>query len=277
MSKAGRTKRQRTGSAAKPRTPPPPRAPAPSTARRSRLDPRRLVWIATAAAAAIVGIVVAVLVVTSGGSNKPPAPTAPIAAADRGAPPALVAAANKVGFQPTSEPGTGEIERRGLDAAPPLSPNLLPVGSKARDFDLKTPQGTSVRLSDFRGKAVLLEFFATWCPHCNAEAPHLAEIARQLGTSKYAFVSINGDSEDAASVYAYHRYWRLPFPALLDPGKQAGSFRSPGSAGPVSTAYRLNAFPTFYVIDPRGVIAWRNDGEQPDAVLRFELRRAAGA
>ncbi len=44
----------------------------------------------------------------------------------------------------------------------------------------------------------------------------------------------------------------------------------------MSRAYRLGYFPTFYVIDPTGRITWRSDGEQPDALLRRELRRAAG-
>jgi thiol-disulfide isomerase/thioredoxin len=132
-----------------------------------------------------------------------------------------------------------------------------------------------VSLSDERGKAVLLEFFATWCPHCAAEAPHLERLARSLGAKRYAFMSVNGDSEDPASVFAYERYFGLPFPALLDPGSTPGSFHSPGSSGPVTTEYGLQAFPTFYVVAPNGKITWRGDGEQPTALLRQELVRAA--
>ena len=90
-----------------------------------------------------------------------------------------------------------------------------------------------VSLASLRGKAVLLELFATWCPHCNAEAPHLRTLANAPGP-KIAFVSINGDGETAPSVFAYHRYFGLPFPALLDPSTQPGSFSSPGGSGQVS-------------------------------------------
>jgi thiol-disulfide isomerase/thioredoxin len=122
---------------------------------------------------------------------------------------------------------------------------------------------------------VLLEFFATWCPHCDAEAPHLRALAASLPTNRYAVLSINADGENAVSVFAYHRYFGLPFPALLDPSSRPGSFSDPGSAGPVTTRYRVQSFPTFYVLDPSGRIVWRSDGEQPDALVRHELVVAA--
>jgi hypothetical protein len=87
---------------------------------------------------------------------------------------------------------------------------------------------------------------------------------------------VNADGEDAASVFAYHRYFGLQFPALLDPSGRPGSFHDQGSPGPVSTAYRVQAYPTFFVLDPRGRLVWRGDGEQPDALLRQELARASG-
>ena len=76
-------------------------------------------------------------------------------------------------------------------------------------------------------------------------------------------------------MFAFHRYYGLPYPALVDPSAQPGTFDSPGAAGPVTTKYKVAAFPTFYVIDPQGRITWADDGEQPDALLRQELRQAA--
>ena len=69
----------------------------------------------------------------------------------------------------------------------------------------------------------------------------------------------------------------MTYPALLDPSSKAGSFTSPGAAGPVTTAYRVQYFPTFYIVDAAGKIAWRGDGEQPTALLKQELLKAAGA
>jgi peroxiredoxin len=261
VSKAARLKRER-------------KAPPPVGRRKGAAVDPKIVWLATIGVVVLIGIVAGALLATRTKTAVPPPARA--SASDRNAPASLVQAANKVGFRPTTEPGVGQIEDDpASQAKPPANPDLLPAGSMAPAFTLKTPEGDSVSLSDFRGKAVLLELFATWCPHCNAEAPHLQALYRSLPRSKYAFVSVNGDGEDAASVYAYHRYFGLSFPALLDPGGQPGSFHQPGSAGLVSTKYRLAYFPTFYVIDPHGRITWRSDGEQPDALLREELARAA--
>jgi hypothetical protein len=90
-------------------------------------------------------------------------------------------------------------------------------------------------------------------------------------------VAVNADGEDRASVFALHRYFGLQYPALLDPGPQPGSFHQQGAAGPITNAYRVDFFPTFYVLDRAGRITWRSDGEQPDALLREELVRAAPA
>jgi thiol-disulfide isomerase/thioredoxin len=122
---------------------------------------------------------------------------------------------------------------------------------------------------------VLIEFFATWCPHCDAEAPHLQRLYSSLPRRAFAVVAVDADGETAPSVLAFHVYFGLGFPALLDPSRRPGSFAQPGSAGPVSQAYRVRVFPTFYVLDPEGRVTWAGQGEQPDAVLRRALLDAA--
>ncbi|HEX3807374.1 MAG TPA: TlpA disulfide reductase family protein [Gaiellaceae bacterium] len=263
MGKAARNKRARQA----PRVPTPPSG-------GTRQDPRRLVMVATAGVVIVVGIVV-VLLLTTRSSPKTAAQSTNVSGADRNAPASLVSAASAVGFHPTTEPGVGTMEGQPASAAQaPSNPNLLAVGKQAPSFTLQTPQGTSVSLSSFRGKAVLLEFFATWCPHCNAEEPHLERLYASLPKSKVAFVAVNADGETAPSVYAFHRYYGMQYPALVDPGSTPGSFHTEGSAGKVTTTYHVEAFPTFYVIDPQGKIAWRSDGEQPDALLRQQLVQA---
>ena len=265
MGKAARLKQQR-------RTPTPPR-----TGRQPhRNQMTRLVWAASGGLVVVVAIVVATLLATR--STPKPAPPAAASRSDRNAPASLVNAADAVGFHPTTEPGVGEVEGQPVSAAtPPSSSNLLAAGSVAPPFALRTPQGRRIGLAGYRGKAVLLEFFATWCPHCNAEAPHLRKLAASLNPKKVAFVSVNADGETAPSVYAFHRYYGLQYPALVDPSSQPGSFKREGAPGQVSTAYRVQSFPTFYVIDPHGRIAFATDGEQPDALLRQQLLKAASS
>jgi peroxiredoxin len=226
--------------------------------------------------ALIAAVVVAVVVLLATRSPGAPPPAATVSAADRNAPASLVTAAGAVGFHPTTEPGVGQVESQPASAAEaPSNPNLLAVGSTAPAFTLETPEGRQVSLARLRGKAVLLEFFATWCPHCDAEAPHLRRLYASLPRRRYAFVSVNADGENAASVFAFHRYFGLQFPGLLDSSSQPGSFSRPGAPGPVTNSYRVQTYPTFYVIDRAGRIAWRSDGEQPDALLRQELASAA--
>src|SRR6478736_1808440 len=213
-------------------------------ARRHRTQ--RLVWAATACVALIVVAATAAIVARSQTGVAPP-PARTTSAADRNAAAALKRAAAAVGFHTTTEPGVGVLESEPASAArPSTNPDLLKPGTIAPAFTLKTPQGPTVSLSDFRGKPVLLELFATWCPHCQAEAPHLAKLATELQPS----------TENAASVYAFHRYFGLPYPALLDQGTQTGSFTQPGASGPVTSEYHLQSFPTFYVISPTGRITF---------------------
>ena len=130
------------------------------------------------------GVIVVIVAGAIGYSQLKSSPKAPppaaASAADKSAPAALVKAANAIGFTPRTEAGVGQIESQPASAAQaPSNPNLLPVGSKAPAFTLKTPAGQTVSLSDSLGKATLLEFFATWCPHCDAEAPNLKGPSRR--------------------------------------------------------------------------------------------------
>ena len=187
-------------------------------------------------------------------------------------------AADGVGFHVTAGANVGLVEFMTADKLLPApSESLLAVGAAAPDFTLRTPDGKSVRLSDLRGKTVFLEFFATWCPHCQAEAPHLLDLYGKLDAAKVAFLSVNADSEDAASVHAFTRHFGLPWPAVLDPGSPPGSFNRQGGVGPVSVAYGLALFPTFYIIDAAGRVAWRADREQPDALISSKLHDVSGS
>ncbi len=219
---------------------------------------------------AVVGIGVAFAVTIVNGSSRAVA----VGTASSNEP----AASGTIDFQPTKAIDAGKVEGLPAGAVQKAdNPRLLPVGSAAPDFTLSTASGTRVSLSDFRGKTVLLVFFATWCPHCQAEAPHLKAIMSTLSPEKFAMISVNADSEDAASLEAFDRYFGITTPSLLDPGTTPGNFYHQGSTGPVTLAYKVGIFPTFYIIDPWGTISWRADHEQPDALLLEKLKDASGS
>jgi peroxiredoxin len=184
----------------------------------------------------------------------------------------------KIDFQPEHELGAGTVEGLPADAVQQSSnPNLLAVGTQAPDFTLVSATGKKVSLSDYRGKTVLLEFSTTWCPHCQAEAPHLKKLMEALPRSRFAMLQVNADSEDAASLLAFDAYYGITTPALMDPGTTPGSYYHQGSSGPVTLQYQIALYPTFYVIDAEGRISWRADHEQPDALIREKLLNAAGS
>jgi len=235
---------------------------------------QRVIVIASAAVVVAVVLVTVVLVATRGGTSAP-GPAAP-SAEDLAAPKSLQHAAAAIGFHPEPIPGVGKIEDEPASAAvPSTNPKLVAPGTPAPAFALKTPLGQTVSLHDFAGKALLLEFFATSCPHCQAEAPHLEKLYRSLDRSRYAMASINADGEGAPSIYAFHRYFGLSYPALIDVRGRPGSWHSPGPSGPVTTAYGISNFPTFYVISPSGKVAYAANAEEPTAKLMQELQQAA--
>jgi peroxiredoxin len=244
----------------------------------NRRSIRRTLLLLTAAVV-VAGLAVAIIVASPGASPQVQVQVSEAAApaASGAAPDSLEAAANALGFRQTTSADVGVVENLPADTrllAP--SKSMLPVGAAAPDFTLSTAVGTSVRLSDYRGKVILLEFFATWCPHCQAEARHLTKFYSSLPSDRFAFLSVNADSENSASLYAFDRFFQIPWPTLLDPGSPAGSYKQAGGAGPVTRAYGVALYPTFYIIDSRGKVAWRNDREQPDMLIAQKLHDAEG-
>ena len=114
------------------------------------------------------------------------------------------------------------------------------VGALAPDFTLSAlKDGRPVRLADFRGRAVVINFWATWCPPCRVEMPALQQA--QLNMPDVVVLGVN-QQESADIVSRFMREQGLDFPVALD------------VAGEVSRMYRVRALPTTYFIDGSGVI-----------------------
>ena len=132
--------------------------------------------------------------------------------------------------------------------------NLLPAGSEAPEIVLRDLEGNEVRLSDFRGKRVVLVFWASWCPDCRAEVPELKAMHASADPAEAQFVSVSFDREFEALV-KYATENELPGVQLFDP---AGKKESK-----VGADYGVKWIPSLYLIGPDGkvqfgtVMAWK--------------------
>ncbi|UII54124.1 TlpA family protein disulfide reductase [Cytobacillus spongiae] len=122
----------------------------------------------------------------------------------------------------------------------------LEVGLKAPDFELENLQGEKVKLSDFEGKKVMLNFWAEWCPPCKAEMPDMQKFHEEA-KEDVVILAVNMDTPaNRDKVDAFVKNMEIQFPVLLD-----DKFK-------VNKVYQIINIPTSFFLDEKGVI--RNKG-----------------
>lgn len=137
-------------------------------------------------------------------------------------------------------------------------PAAVEVGRAAPDFRLERLDGGELRLSDLRGRVVLVNFWASWCGPCRAEMPEFAR--RYRGEEANGLTVLAVDLQEAAGpVQAFVDEFDLPFPVLFD------------RPGGVARTYRVNGLPKTVIIDRDGIVRAVRDGEVTPAYLDAEL------
>ncbi|MCL4479316.1 MAG: TlpA family protein disulfide reductase [Deltaproteobacteria bacterium] len=130
---------------------------------------------------------------------------------------------------------------------------------KAPDFSLPSINNNIIKLSDYRGKVVFLNFWATWCPPCRMELPSIERLSQKLKGLPFVVLAVNVDETNIQSIKQFAQDMGLTFTVLVDNNT-------------VSSMYRINALPTTLIIKKDGTIyaivsgarAWDEQGYVDD-------------
>lgn len=132
-------------------------------------------------------------------------------------------------------------------------------GHPAPDFALQTLDGQTLQLSDLEGQAVVLNFWASWCPPCRAEMPELEQAYQDNQSGGLVVLGVNqGEQQPVAADFV--QQFGLTFPVVLDQDLFA------------SRIYKVNSLPTTFFIDRNGIIRERVTGQMNTALLAEKLR-----
>ncbi|MGM0366238.1 MAG: peroxiredoxin family protein [Actinomycetota bacterium] len=126
------------------------------------------------------------------------------------------------------------------------------------DFTLLNLEGEEVSLSDFEGKLVVLNFWATWCPPCRIEIPDFIKVYAQYGDKGVQFLGVSNESRD--TLVSFVAEYGINYPILID-----------GSVDTIMPAWEIRAIPTTFILGENGEILEKFEGlltqEQLENVL----------
>jgi peroxiredoxin len=137
---------------------------------------------------------------------------------------------------------------------------------QAKAFAVPSPGGSSVKLADFRGKVVFLNFWATWCPPCREEMPAMERLHQRYRDKGLVVLALSVDADGAPAVIPFLKEHKLSFRVGLDP-KMA-----------VADKYGVRALPSTFLVDRKGNLAalaigprqW--DGKAAHALIEHLLK-----
>lgn len=129
-----------------------------------------------------------------------------------------------------------------------------------KNFTLKSTDGKDVSLADYRGKVVLVDFWATWCPPCRKGIPDLVELQKQYG-DKFVVIGITLDREKTLKdVVPFVESYKINYPVVYGTDEVINHFGG------------VEAIPTAFMLDQNGKVVSKHVGLQPKSVIEEEIK-----
>jgi peroxiredoxin len=131
-------------------------------------------------------------------------------------------------------------------------------GNEAPDFDLATINGEQTKLSNYRGKKVILNFWASWCPPCKAEMPNIEKFYKENKDQDVIVLAVNLTTaeKNKNDVQQFIKDQGLTFPVLLD------------EQGKVGNMYQTFTIPTSYIINTKGIVQQKFVGPMSEEIIK---------
>ena len=148
----------------------------------------------------------------------------------------------------------------------PYPPNYVPAAQKgtalAPDFTLPTSDGKTLKLSDLKGKVVIIDFWATWCPPCRKGIPDLIELKKKYGSKGLEIVGISVDAENTiGEVIPFIKNQGINYPVVYGNSVVAQAYGG------------VSAIPTTFVIDKKGKIVASYEGLMSQATYENHIKK----
>jgi len=157
----------------------------------------------------------------------------------------------------TAEKSVAETNARAAAkaASQPARTASSPRRPEAPDFSVQGIDGKTIKFADYKGKVILLDFWASWCGPCKMSIPHLIDLYNEYKKDGFVVLGVSVDRGGMKAVKAFADKMAIPYPVGLDDGTVVGLYGG------------IRSIPTAFIIDREGYVQQRIIGYRPKAEL----------